>query len=222
MPETREITVYTFNELSDKAKERALMKHAEWLDDDWATTIIDDYKDTGAKRGFKINDVRYSISYSQGDGAAWQGSFDVLAFLDHHLKPDHPDHARYIVLMELLRGDWVVLSPEVSYTGFRYHTMSASLGISWTAWDSESVKEGGPVLEDGVLAGASVVTLAESIHADGLVVDLEEWVNEETRAFSSDLYDALRTEYEYQTSAECFAELADANEWRFDENGALV
>lgn len=39
------------------------------------------------------------------------------------------------------------------------------------------------------------------------------------RRFMRWIYRQLEKEYEYQTSAECFAETADANNWRFTENG---
>ena len=219
MPETitKEFTVYTFDELSDKAKDHALIKHIEWIDNDWDTDIIDDFKDQGSKRGFEIADVRYTLAYSQGDGAAWQGGINAEWFLDYHLKDDDPDHARYIVLRELIREDWLHVRPEVSYAGFKYHSMQVSINCSYSTLDFED----GEVMESGVLQGANIYDLGKGINAAELIDKLEEWMQAEAKSYADDIFHELRKEYEYQTSAENFKELCDANEWRFDEHGSL-
>jgi hypothetical protein len=219
MPETitREYTVYTFDELSDKAKEHALLKHIEWIDNDWDVGIIDNFKEQGSDRGFNIDDVRYTLAYSQGDGAAWYGGIDAKLFLDYHLKDDDPDYARYIVLRELLREDWLKLHPQASYGGFKYHLMQVSINCEYSTLNFND----GEVMESGVLQGANIYELGEGINDNELIDKLEEWMQAEAKSYAEDIFDALRDEYEYQTSAENFKELCDANEWRFDEQGSL-
>lgn len=219
MPETitKEYTVYTFDELSDKAKERALITHIEWIDNDWDTDIIDNFKLEGSKRGFEIADVRYTLAYSQGDGVAWQGGINAKWFLDYHLKDDDPDYTRYIVLRELIREDWLNLRPEVGYSGFKYHSMQVSINCGYSTVSFND----GEVLASGVLQGANIYDLGQGINDDELINRLEEWMEREAKSYAEDIFHELRKEYEYQTSTENFKELCDANEWRFDENGNL-
>lgn len=83
MPETREITVYKFDELSDKAKEKA----REWyrdgqLDYDWWEFVYEQ-ADTAAKhlgididrKGKHTPAIYFSGFWSQGDGACFEGSY---------------------------------------------------------------------------------------------------------------------------------------------------
>ena len=229
MPEiiTKEVTVYKYEELSQRAKDHALMKHAEWLDDEWAMQIIDEAKWEGAERGFDIDDVRYTICYSQGDGAAWQGRVKLLPFLEHHLKTDDPDHARYLVLQELIREEWIDTPvSEVSYKGFRYNTMSVDVmldgGIYFEMDTYPELPKEPAVLVEGVLAGAIVAELGKSINIPDLENRLADWLKTAVDDYAHDIFVKLRDEYEYQTSEECFAELCEANDWRFEENGEMV
>ena len=51
MPKTIEITVYKFNELNDKAKEKARDNYlTNWMHDDWRDCTIDYMKEEGEKR----------------------------------------------------------------------------------------------------------------------------------------------------------------------------
>jgi hypothetical protein len=84
---TKTINLYTYNELEPKAKEKAL---SDWRDDndffflsDYLNNClhelleengIKDDNDT-SKPGTKPTPVLYSLSYCQGDGAMFEGSF---------------------------------------------------------------------------------------------------------------------------------------------------
>jgi len=73
-----------------------------------------------------------------------------------------------------------------------------------------------------VLQGADVVTLANSIDYLHMVDMLQIWMANEARKYADELSDRIQSEYEYETSYDYFVELAEANEWRFDENGKIV
>lgn len=85
---TRTINLYTFDELSKEAKERALQSHREtneyyFLEDCMANRLhelleengIKDMNDT-SKPGTTPTPVMYSLSYCQGDGAMFEGAFE--------------------------------------------------------------------------------------------------------------------------------------------------
>lgn len=71
---TIETTVYTFDELAPKAKERARQWWREGFEynDEF---VIDDFKAIAALLGFKVDKVYWSGFCSQGDGACFTGEF---------------------------------------------------------------------------------------------------------------------------------------------------
>ena len=232
MPETitKEITVFKFDELTDIAKQRAITDycehgmHHEWWDDVHASAIAD-----GIERGFDIEDIRFSGFWSQGDGASWTGTVRADTFLDYHLKEDDPDHARYIVLRELIRDGWIEPRLEVR-TGSFHYCHSGTMVVEWELGSSMPVA---PYTDDegyqctistehSILHGANVDQLAKGIEWEALCESLEDWVKREVRAYADGIYKNLQTEYDWLTSEEQIADMAEANDWRFDEDGVLV
>jgi len=211
--------MYKFDELSNQAKDKAMLDWQVRMDfsPDWA---IDDFKEQGVERGFEIEDVRWSLGFSQSDGAAWAGCIRIPEFLDYHLKDDHPQQPQYMVLRELCIDGWIDVRTYVTYKGWR----SVHSGIM----EVDDI----PVIEfddmtkcsimKGVLQGADVVTLANSIDLPHMVDMLQIWMANEARKYADELYDRILSEYEYEISYDYFVEMAEANEWRFDENGKIV
>ena len=76
-------TLYTFDELSDSAKERAREWWRNLEAQDWdSSCTIDDAKDCAKIIGILIDDVYWSGFYSQGDGATKSGYAWVTSTLD--------------------------------------------------------------------------------------------------------------------------------------------
>lgn len=79
MPRVREITVYSFAELDDMAKERARdWYRAHALDYDWWDSTVDDAKTCLSLLGFDIADVYFSGFASQGGGACFAGEWNAV------------------------------------------------------------------------------------------------------------------------------------------------
>jgi len=73
---TVEISVYSFDELSDAAKEAA----REWyrqgaIDTDWYEYTFGWIKEAGACLGIEVEDIQFSGFYNQGSGASFAGSY---------------------------------------------------------------------------------------------------------------------------------------------------
>ena len=69
-------TVYTFNELSDAAKECARQWYREGgFDYEWYDATFDDAKQCLALAGFTVDKIYFSGFSSQGDGACFEGSW---------------------------------------------------------------------------------------------------------------------------------------------------
>lgn len=76
---TKTITLYDYSELSKEAKEKARAKWNETNDDPFMQShMINLLKEKLEERGIKYDtdsmDVRYSLSYSQGDGFMFEGT----------------------------------------------------------------------------------------------------------------------------------------------------
>lgn len=79
--QTKTITLYDYSELSPKAKEKAL---SNWNENNYdpmmQSDMINRLKEELEERGIKYDtdsiDVRYSLSYSQGDGFMYIGKIE--------------------------------------------------------------------------------------------------------------------------------------------------
>lgn len=240
MPEQMTITVYKFDELEGRAKEKAAETLRDWATDhEWWDAVYAIAKEDGAKRGFEIEDIRFSGFWSQGDGASWTGSVDVKQFVEWMLEqpedtPAHrwidADRHRYLCLIELMNDGWIARIVSVTRNGYHYvheNTTGPENGVDWSALENEmdvdaDHKEDSKLNSDGVLKGASVVGVAEGIDVKSLIDDLDDKIKEEVRSFSKHIYKQLEAEYDHLTSDESIAEFAEANDYRFDEDGDVV
>jgi len=233
-----------FSELSPKARERAIQAHAEHVIEDgwWAEDVVESAKEDGLKRGFDIEDVRWSGFWSQGDGASWTGTVTLLTFLDWMLDSgeDSPqfrridaERSRYTILRELIANEFTGKSADMSIRSFHYcHSGTMHLDdIEVSGYISSPVEHPEDLLEhdprefhklyQGVLMGASAPRLADAIDACALLDDFAQLILTEAREFADDIYRRLEAEYDWATSEEQVAENAEINDYNYDEEGNL-
>lgn len=73
---TKTYKVYTFDELSPKARARAISNHRDFVGEQWSgETTIEDAKQCLAFAGWDVSEIHYSGFWSQGDGACFEGSW---------------------------------------------------------------------------------------------------------------------------------------------------
>jgi hypothetical protein len=211
----REVTtkVYTFDELSDRAKERARDWYREGMEtDDYADSVIEDAARLGAIIGIDLRQkpvklmngstrmeplVYWSGFSSQGGGLnygasyAWKrGSVKALAS-EAPMGDDKTHRGNNTInriaqeLQTVQRRNFYQLQASISPSG-RYF----SLDIDVERADCKTVSDN----------------------------DVE-IVQECLRDFGTWIYRQLESEYEYQTSDEQVDESIEANEYTFDEDG---
>jgi hypothetical protein len=221
-----EQTEFSYQELDQRAKDKALQWFSESLDYEWWDGVYENAKAGGPERGFDIDDIRFSGFWSQGDGASWTGSVIIKDFLDYHLKEDNPDYGRYFALQAIIaeNNGWVDQRTNVNRFGFHYvHDSTMRLeSISYSALDSLDENDEERLQEEGPLQRANIYQLYKGADIEHLIEDLETWVLEEAQAYARQIYDDLESEHEHLTSEESLIEAAEANGWMFDEDGALV
>lgn len=219
-----EQTEFIYEDLSPKAKEKALMWFSSTLDYEWWECTYDHAKEDAKAKGFDIEDIRFSGFWSQCDGASWTGTVDLIQFLEHHLKDDNPDYGRYFTLQALIDEGWVENCVSIERYGYHYvHSgQMREGGVSLSALDGLDEDSEERLQADGPLQRANVYQLHVGIDTDALVDELLEWIIKEAREFADGIYADLEAEHEHLTSEESLIEGAYANGWRFDEDGTLV
>lgn len=194
---TKEIKLYTFDELSEEAKEKAINTHRDWnVDYYWWDFVYDDAKDIASIIGIDIDNIWFSGFWSQGDGACFVGTYRYVPGSVKKIK----DHAPHDTELHSIAKNLQITQSKAQYqlyasvrkNHFRHeHENSVDVSIDH-GWDYE---------------------FDESIARD-LIDSL--------RDFMRWIYRRLEDEHRYLTSDEVVAETLVSNEVEFDENGNVA
>lgn len=219
MTKTVEITLYSFDELNDKAKEKARNYYCEnWMHDDWWDSTYAFMKEEGEhKHGFRVDDIRFSGFWSQGDGASWCGAVDLGDWVRKTFNSTDLEHPLTQIFLALLDEGWIESKVLVSFNSSRY---SHEKTMYVNTIDHYYKIDDGSVMEMGMFKGANV---AELIHLIESTIDtLYERLVEECQDFARTIYKELEADYEAQTSEESIAESYAINDVWFYETGAIA
>lgn len=205
---TKSIPVYTYDELSDSAKEQVRAWWSQDIDYDCvyedAATIADLFgldirmtRKTLVGGGHRYDPtVYYSGFWSQGDGACYEGNYKYKAGALKAVKEYAPQDA------ELHR---IVKGLQDVQRKFFYHLTA-------------SCKHRGHYCHSGCMQ----VEVQDSENHWRDIGDAEDEVTQLLRDFADWIYARLYDEFEYQTSDEAVAEACAANEYEFYEEGSIV
>jgi hypothetical protein len=194
---------YSFDELSDTAKEKALSIFREDEDliyQDWEESVINDFEEDLRDFGIDNIECNYSGFYSQGDGASFTGNItDNRKFIEEtlgikNMRPEVYDHL-YLYIRRI---------------SSRYvHENTIDLNADVDSGEEE--------LEFPVSADFSIIIdlkkEAEIIEKKGT-----EWAREK----SSELYRRLEREYDYLRSDDNIENFIVSNDYEFDVEGNLL
>ena len=216
---TKQIEVYEYHELSDKAKDEVRIS----LIQNWEEPehIIEYAKEEGVTHGFCIDDIRYSVGCGQGDGASWTGSINLIEFFEKH--PDAENIGEENMIIELMRNDWIASTAEVVQLSFRYpHSGSMELGDVADYCEDVDSDEVAQHLAVGIMEGAVVKEIFECFHWARRLDYMLDRAIKACRDYANTIYQQLKEDYEYQISDENIEELIYINGWRFDINGKFI
>lgn len=217
MPTEITTLAYKFDELSDKAKDKV----REWFNPDIDLSyVVDAFKEKGAELGYRVDDVQYRISHSQGDGASWTGLANIATFAARVPDSD-PNYATYMVLTEMMREGWVDDHVTITRSSYFYNH-SGTMGIEGVMTRATGFYDEQSAISDGILQGASVMELFENVVTEDFLDTVQVDILKEAQSLADDLYKALVEAYEWEISDEHIAECAEINEWLFDENGKII
>lgn len=207
MPETREITVYQFDELSDKAKEKV----REWyrtgqLDCDWWDSVYENADTIASTIGIDIDRedkntpaIYFSGFWSQGDGACFEGSYRYKKGWRKELQAYAPKNEHNTEI-------WRIAEALQAVQARQFYKLEATC------------RQRGHYQHSGCMS-------VEVAHADCMyrdIGDVEDEITTLLRDFADWIYAQLETENDWLTADEQVDEAIRANEYEFLENGSLA
>lgn len=192
MPKTTICTdVFTFDMLSDKAKEKA----RDWwreggLDYEWWNFATTEWEQTTLpEQGFPNAEISFSGFWSQGDGASFTSGFDFAKYCESHGVTIRP------MIQRLIDNGMIVISGEFSRSSHHYsheNTVTFDYEI-WINGDYPNIE-------------ASLESILKNVKEDG-------------RVLMRKIYRELEQEYDHLNSNEQVDEAIIANEYTFTEDG---
>ena len=194
------VKTYSFNELSDEAKQVAFNNNSDinvecW---EWYDCTKDEFHTILELIGFYNIDSSFSGFYSQGDGASFSANYryekGCLKAVKQHAPNDVELHSIVKGIISHQKDNGYLLSCEVSKRGNYCH--SNTMHFSWCKNDNIFFDWKNDFVEDEL---------------DQLFKELADWY-----------YSRLKNEYEYLTSFDVVAEMLDTNEIQFLEDGEGV
>lgn len=192
--EIMQTPVYTFDELSDQAKEKA----RDWwregaLDYDWWEFVCADAKNVAELFGLDIEHIYFSGFASQGDGACFEGGYrykkGALAAVKAYAPQDTDLHDIVKALQAAQRKAFYKLGATTKHRGHYYHSGCMSVDVCH--------------LDDrwrGI--GSAEDDIAQSMR------DFADWI-----------YKQLEEAYNFETSDEIVDEHIAVNGYTFTEDG---
>ena len=193
---TQQIDIYTFDELSDKAKDRV----KQWADtfEFSAESTIYDFKTIAKIIGFYDIDTRYSGFWSQGDGASFTGRYKyakgAAKLIREYAPLDVELHRIVDGLQSIQRNNFyrlrAILTPGANSNHYSHENT-----ISFELYDYDNEYK----------------HISQEDDFKEVCRDLMRW-----------LYSALESNYAWCNSDEYISEHCDSNEYQFDINGGVI
>ena len=198
----REVTAQELKSLDPKQFDKEYYKWVEYAADyDWAEYIQEDFASQMKVQGIHVDRFTWNISYSQGDGAAFDGHITIYQWMEAN--PQYIE--RYPALYLACKTDGSYMTLRVSNQGLYMHT-------NMTEYLYETQPE-------GVFGMLDEETWVELVLDQWDSAGLEGEMKSTCERFMKDFYDRLRDEYEHLTSEESFIESCECNGITFEIEG---
>ena len=197
----KDVTAKELKELDPKRFEKEYYKWQEYAADyDWAEWVKEDYESQMKCEGIKVDNFEWDVSYSQGDGAAFNGHVVVHEWMQAN--PQYAEQYPALYLACKQDGSYVTLRAG------RGMFMHANLNESWWATDP-----------CGIFHMLDKDTWVELVDNQAGSLDVEAEIKSTCERFMSEMYYKLRDEYEHVTSEDAFIESCECNEVTFEIEG---
>ena len=208
---TIETKVYTFEELTPEAKQKAIENYKDTYHDDFYTEYV--YEDAAIladimgldicqtlktrsdKSTHYAPTIYYSGFWSQGDGACFEGEYrykpGALKALKAHAPQDKELHRICKVLQDAQRVNFYKVSATIKHRGYYYHAGCMDIELSHDDDRYRDIKN-----EDDFIQAFR---------------DFADWIHSQ-----------IESAYEYENSDEQITETLIANEYEFTFEGGML
>lgn len=185
--------VYSFDKLSDEAKDKAREWYREGaLDYEWYDGDFEDAKEIGKILGITIDKIYFSGFSSQGDGAQFVGNYEYVKQSINKIKEYAPQDAELhriaLELFKVQKVNFYNIKANVAHSGHYQHEMCTDISV-------------------------------ETYNGDWASKETTEAIKELLRDFMNWIYKQLERQYDYLNSNESVDETILANEYTFTESG---
>jgi hypothetical protein len=197
------MTHLTAKELQTQDPKKFQKEYSKWqeyaLDYDWWDYMEENFMTDMAKIGISVSRINFSLSYSQGDYASFEGSIAVDEWMDHK-SYDVTYPALYLAVKDY--GEFAGVSDRTNRG-------------CWprVSFDGNVVGNTNP---EGIFAGLEQEAWDELVEDQYRSAGLEDEMQSEVEALCRKLYSDLRDESEHLTSEQSFIESCECNEITFE------
>lgn len=148
---------------------------------------------TGKQVAYTGYNISFSGFYSQGDGASFTGTIDIIKWLEYN------KIAKYDRILKLMKSGNIDTGANIKRDrwGNYVHWNTTSISYSWYLDDKYT-------------------------RINELLESLEEDILKDHQQLNKDIYDDLEKCYDNQVSDEAVKETLIANEYEFDEDGRMM
>jgi len=195
--QTHTHTTYSFADLSDEAKAKALdacRNDSTEHGTEWWDGVYDDVKEVAKILGIEIENIWFSGFCSQGDGAQFVGSYwyakGSAKAIREHAPKDEELHGIVDTLAKIQRPCFYGLYAYVTHRGHYQHENCTDIDVRDT--------------DDYTTRAIPADDIAECLR------DFMRWI-----------YKRLEAEHEYLTSDDAVREHIECNEIEFNEDGTV-
>jgi hypothetical protein len=192
----------TAQELKALDPRRFKKEYESWMEyqpyHDWAEWLTDDFKAEMKCEGIHVDNFYWDISYSQGDGANFDGYIQISEWMEAN--PQYAEQYQALYLACEQDGSYITVR-----TGNRGHNMHFNFNESW--WGTEPC---------GIFHLLDKDTWCELVEDQASSASIEDEIRSTCERFMKDLYYKLRDEYENLTSEDAFVESCECNGVTFE------
>jgi hypothetical protein len=201
------MSTITAKELQTHDPKRFQQEYSKWceyaLDYDWWYWAEEQLKERLAPAGVRIDRILFSLSYSQGDYATFEGRIDLYQWMEANMYGDQTYAEKFPALHLALQdyGDYATVNTWHRNGGARVN------------YDANVV---GNTYPSGIFSSLEQEAWDELIEEQQDMAGIEQALQDYVDGISRQLYRDLREEYEHLTSKESFIESCECNDITFE------
>lgn len=197
--DTVETKVFKINELSDEAKQAAILALSDInVNYDWWDFVYENAKTIGKLMGINISDIYFSGFYSKGDGACFEGSYEYVkgsvAAVKAHAPKDTELHRIVAELAAEQRKCFYQIRASVKQYGHYNHRHCTDISVDFESHTGD-----------------------QNYYSE----EIETNVIKLLRDYMLWIFKQLGSSHDHLTSEEAVVETIEANEYEFTVDGDL-